>query len=55
MSGGTIMMSNAKCHKCQEIEPQEWDFKSEGLWICNCSKSIDKEKFDAILEKLTKD
>jgi hypothetical protein len=27
-------MSNAYCKKHDEIEPQNWDFNNDGLWIC---------------------
>ena len=42
------MMSipNHICTKCKEIEPQDWDFNRDGLWICNCPSFRPKKRTD---------
>ena len=31
-----MSIPNDVCTKCKEIEPQDWNFNQDGLWICSC-------------------
>lgn len=34
-----MSIPNAYCKEHDEIEPQSWDFHTDGLWVCpQCSK-----------------
>lgn len=56
------MIPNAYCKEHDEIEPQNWDYQIDGLWICPCcSKKNDfltkrlpngKKPLDAAIEAI---
>lgn len=35
---------NAYCKKHDEIEPQDWDCQTDGLWVCPCCSRENKPK-----------
>ena len=46
-------MNCARCERCGEIEPYDWDYQRAGLWVCDC-KSNDlptREQFIDFLEQ----
>ena len=52
-----MLIPNDVCRVCEEIEPQDYDFNQDGLWICACPspkpKLINgKKPIDAFFDKL---
>lgn len=32
-------MNCAKCEYCGDLEPQDFDYIKNGLWVCDCEES----------------
>ena len=35
-----MSIPNAYCKKCDEMEPQDFDSQTDGLWVCGCPRKI---------------
>jgi ribosomal protein L37AE/L43A len=46
-----MAIANAYCKKHDEIEPNWWDFHTDGLWICpKCSRESMKKATTKLIE-----
>lgn len=48
-------MNCARCEKCGEVEPYDWDYQRAGLWVCDCSGRLPtREEFIDCMMKAEK-
>ncbi len=39
-------------HKCDCVEPYDWDYFNNGIWLCECPKPSTPYKVEEILKEI---
>ena len=40
IGGYMFKVPKTHCKKCDEFEPQSWNFQTDGMWQCNCPNKV---------------
>lgn len=50
-----MTITNAYCKKCKKMEPDNWNFYTQGMWVCECRKFKPEPRWlDKAIAKLNK-